>query len=124
MQCLVQDCCKGIGRQTQNDPTVINESQSAFVFGRAIIDNIIAAFEIIHHMKRKGRDRWGDVALQIDISKAYDRIRWDYLELMMSKIGFAPRWIRWIMMCVSIVMYKVAINGSLVGPMTPSWGIR
>lgn len=91
--------------------SLINESQSAVVLGRAVLDNIIAAFEIIHHMKRKDRDRWGHVALKIDINKAYDRIRWDYLELMLSKLGFAPRWIRWIMMCVSIVMYKVAVNG-------------
>ena len=56
-------------------PVLIDESQSAFVPGRAITDNVLVAFELIHYMKRKSYGKVGDVALKIDISKAYDRIR-------------------------------------------------
>lgn len=32
---------------------IISEHQSAFVPGRNISDNVLVAFEIMHHMKRK-----------------------------------------------------------------------
>jgi hypothetical protein len=39
----------------------------------------------------KGRD--GYMALKLDMSKTYDKVEWDFLEAMMHKIGFAPRWV-------------------------------
>ncbi len=41
-------------------PHMISETQSAFVPGRLIIDNILVAFETLHHMQstRYGRDIW------------------------------------------------------------------
>lgn len=39
---------------------------------RSILHNAMIAMEVVHHMKCKARGRVGDVALKIDISKAYD----------------------------------------------------
>ena len=55
-------------------PRIISHEQSAFVSRRSITDNILVAFEIIHHMKRKSKGKKGDVAFKIYISKAYDKI--------------------------------------------------
>ena len=55
-------------------PLLISNAQFAFVHGRSICDNILAAFEVIHYMKRKTKGKKGSVALKLDISKAYDRI--------------------------------------------------
>ena len=74
-------------------PSIINESQSAFVPRRSITDNVIATFEVIHHMKRKSQSNVGEVALKIDISKAYDRIKWGYLRAIMLKMGFVTQWV-------------------------------
>jgi hypothetical protein len=52
----------------------ISENQSAFVPRRSILDNAMAAIEIIHFMKSKTRGKKGEVALKLNISKAYDRI--------------------------------------------------
>ena len=60
-------------------PRIISHEQSAFVSGKSITNNILVAFEIIHHMKRKSKDKKGDVAFKIDISKAYDKIDWGFL---------------------------------------------
>lgn len=54
--------------------SVISESYSAFVSGRAITDNILISTEIMHYLKRKKQGRDGVAALKIDMSKAYDII--------------------------------------------------
>ena len=59
-------------------PDIIDEAQSSFVPGRAIADNVVVAFEGLHHIKTRPRGKRGEVALKIDINKAYDRMQWDY----------------------------------------------
>ena len=97
-------------------PRIISHEQSAFVSGRSIMDNVLVAFEIIHHMKRKNKGKHGDVAFKIDISKAYDKIDWGFLIGIMLKLGFYNRWVDLMMLCVSAVRYNVLVNGREVGP--------
>lgn len=55
-------------------PDIILESQSAFQANKAISNNILVAFETLHHMKNvKGR-KSGFMTLKLDISKAYDQV--------------------------------------------------
>jgi hypothetical protein len=102
----------------------ISNNQSAFVPNRSILDNAMVAIEVVHYMKTKIRGKVGDVALKLDISKAYDRIDWDYLRGVMQKMGFCAQWIKWIMMCVETVDYSVLVNNNVAGPITPSRGLR
>ena len=53
-------------------PNVISESQSAFVPNRLITDNTTVAFKILHRMRNKRRGKKGQMAIKLDISKAYD----------------------------------------------------
>ena len=53
---------------------IIFDMQSAFVPGCSIYDNILTASEVIHYVKRKTKGKKGNVALKINISKAYDPI--------------------------------------------------
>lgn len=105
-------------------PSLISENQSAFVPGRSITDNMLVAFEVIHHMQRKNSVGEGEVALKLDISKAYDRVDWDFLKARMKGMGFEKKWIDWIMLCVRTVSYEFCLNGTTVGPIQPSRGLR
>ena len=71
-------------------PISISESQAAFVPGRQILDNVDIAHEFMHHLNncRKGND--GFLALKLDMSKAYDRVEWSFVEQMLKKMGFDP----------------------------------
>ena len=103
---------------------IISSTQSAFALGRSIIDNVMIACELLHYMNRKQRGNAGEVALKLDISKAYDRVDWKFLQHMLQIWGFDDRWIKWIMMCVMTIRYSVLMNGSEVGPIIPKRGLR
>ena len=68
--------------------SVINENQSAFAKGRLISDNILIAFKTLHCMKNYNSGATGFMALKLDMSKAYDRVEWVFLENVMRKMGF------------------------------------
>ena len=53
-------------------PNLILKSQSAFQSDKAISDNILVAFETLHHMKNHKSKKMGFLALKLDMSKAYD----------------------------------------------------
>jgi len=62
-------------------PSIVYGAQSAFLPRRMITDNIIVAFEHFHYMKKRKRNGGkGCMALKQDISKAYDKIKWSFLE--------------------------------------------
>ncbi|KAE8665649.1 putative UDP-Glycosyltransferase superfamily protein [Hibiscus syriacus] len=78
----------------------IDECQIAFVPGRLITDNALIAAEALdtYWCRRSGRK--GFFALKLDMSKAYDRVGWDFLEQILCQFGFHDRWVSLLMRCV------------------------
>lgn len=66
----------------------------------------------------------GEVALKIDISKAYDRVEWEYVKKVMCRMGFHDRWVKWMTMCMESGNYQVLVNEERVGPVVPKRGLR
>jgi len=82
------------------------------------------AFETLHIMDTWLKGREGFMAMKLNMSKAYDRLEWDFLDAMMRKLGFANRWVDLMMSCVRTVTYSILINGQPHGHIVPTRGIR
>jgi hypothetical protein len=61
------------------------------VEGQSIIDNALFAMEVIHALKRKTKGMKGELALMIDISKAYDKVDWGFLNDVLFRKGFSNK---------------------------------
>ncbi|KAL9671160.1 hypothetical protein QQ045_008726 [Rhodiola kirilowii] len=103
---------------------VISPFQSAFVKGRNIIDNFVVAHEIAHFLKRCRDNGKNYASIKLDMSKAYERVEWPFLEKLMLKMGFAERWMDRVMRCVKSVSYQVRVNGNVSGVIKPGRGLR
>lgn len=105
-------------------PFIVSPTQGAFVAGRLISDNLLIAHEMIHGLKTNPNCRKEFIAIKTDMSKAYDRVEWTFLEALFIKMGFDAKWIAWIMACISSVSYTVLLNGQTHGRIVPERGIR
>jgi hypothetical protein len=102
---------------------IISPNQAAFISGRQITDNILAAHELLHSLrKKKGAE--ASAAMKIDMSKAFDRMEWSFVIQIMQKLGFPPNWCSWIYKCLATVTYRIIINGDTYEEIIPSRGLR
>ncbi|KAL6215321.1 hypothetical protein ACLB2K_014752 [Fragaria x ananassa] len=100
-------------------PEVISPLQSGFVPGTLISDNTLVASEVAHFMKRLRRQVQGFFSLKLDISKAYDRLEWSFLEAVLLKLGFCQAWIDIVRATVKSLSYSILINGVPTGFILP-----
>lgn len=103
---------------------VVDQSQSAFVLGRLISDNILIGFECMHWLRKHKGKKDGYAALKLDMRKAYDQVEWIYLEAIMRKIQFPERFVKLITNCVSTVTYSFNLNQKDFGKILPTRGLQ
>lgn len=99
-------------------------TQSAFVNGRLITDNVLVDFEMMHHINLKKTGATRKMALKLDMSKAYDRVEWACLDKIIEKLGFHSSWRSLMMQCISSITYAIHINGKPSSHITPTKGLH
>ncbi|KAA3466050.1 reverse transcriptase [Gossypium australe] len=79
--------------------SLIAQNQVSFIAGRHITDCWIRC------ASRKEKNGW--MAIKVDLEKAYDRFRWDFIEDTLLDVGFLVPLVRVIMECLSSVSMQV-----------------
>eukprot|EP00253_Pinus_taeda_P008610 PITA_08610 len=112
-------------RMNQKAKTAVREinipEQTGFVEGRQILDGLVVTQEVIHSMKTKKQK---GMMIKLDLSKAYDRVSWQYLEEILRSFGFSNRWISWVLSCISTPNFSILVNGTPSKTFKASRGIR
>lgn len=62
--------------------------------------------------------------MQLDLSKAFDKVNWNYLEAVLTAFGFDKKWNKWILALIKSSSFPILVNGSPSETFTPSRGIR
>eukprot|EP00253_Pinus_taeda_P001588 PITA_01588 len=102
-------------------PLLISPEQTGYVEGRQIMDGIILSNEVIHSLKMLKKP---GMLLKLDLSKAFDKLSWNYIHKMLLAFGFNATWTRWIMNLINSPSFSVLLNGSPSPPFQPTRGIR
>ncbi|XP_074306215.1 uncharacterized protein LOC141641454 [Silene latifolia] len=103
---------------------LVGDYQNGFVPGRYIADNILLSHELLHHISHKRVGKRGLLAVKVDMSKAYDRLDWNFIKCTLLSMKFPSKFVDLVMNCVTTVSYEVLINGSSGKSFRPKAGIR
>jgi hypothetical protein len=87
---LTKVCTNSLNRIAQK---VVSPSQTAFMPGRNIMEGVVILHETIHELHTKKQD---GVIFKIDFEKAYDKVKWSFLQQTLRMKGFSPKWCRWV----------------------------
>lgn len=101
---------------------LIDNSQSTFVPGRVISDNIILSHEMVKGYGRKGLSP--RCMMKVDTQKAYDSLEWGFVEQVLTHMNIPIKCIRWVMECLRSVSYSIGINGWPTEPFATRRGLR
>lgn len=99
----------------------ISAEQFAFLQNRHIQEAIGTAQEALHSIKLKNLK---GISLKIDLAKAFDKVNWLYLKMILTHLGFPHMLTNWIMGCISSVSFAILINGSASALFNINRGIR
>lgn len=103
-------------------PSAIEPNQSAFVKDRLLLENVLLATELVNGYHKPNIS--SKCTIKLDISKAFDTVKWSFITEVWHYMGLPSQFIRWIYLCISTAYFSVAINGELAGFFSSARGIR
>jgi exonuclease III len=102
-------------------PKIVSPSQSAFIKGRSIQDNFQYIQGAINHFHRSKTPM---IFLKLDIAKAFDSVRWEYMLEVMQHLGFGQRWRDLICLLWANTSSRILLNGIPGRPIKHRRGLR
>lgn len=100
---------------------LVSQSQSAFIWKRAIHDNILFVQNMIKSFHRAKKPT---LFLKVDISKAFDTVNWAYLLEVLQNFGFSQKWCNWISNLFGTSSSMVLLNGTPGSEIDHARGLR
>lgn len=102
-------------------PKFISSTQTSFIKGRYILENLITSWEA---MEWERFSEQNSAMLLLDFEKAYDRIEWDFVLSMLKAFGFPASFCNMVKVLFQDASALIEINGSLSSTISLSRSIR
>ncbi|XP_019432196.1 PREDICTED: uncharacterized protein LOC109339236 [Lupinus angustifolius] len=103
-------------------PKIISPQQRGFIRDRKIQECICLASEAINLLDHKTFG--GNMAIKLDIKKAFDTIDWDFITSTLTAFGFSMHFTNLIKVILSSSRLSFCVNGHMVGFTNCSRGVR
>lgn len=103
-------------------PKIISQSQSAFMPGRLLAENVLLATDLVQGYNTANSTP--RAMLKVDLRKAFDTLRWDFILGTLKALSLPERFIKWINQCISTASFTVSVNGSSSGYFASTIGIQ
>lgn len=103
-------------------PQIIDKAQVTFLEDRCMVDNMFLAQQLVRIYGRKIANPHS--MSMADICKAFDTLSWSFLENITHGLRFPPKFIAWIMECITSATYSISFNGSLHGFFLGKRGVK
>ncbi|XP_059072101.1 uncharacterized protein LOC131872684 [Cryptomeria japonica] len=91
-------------------PKFICSTQTGFIKGRYILENVLTSWEAMNWASQSSQNSG---MLLLDFEKAYDRIEWSFIHMMLEAFGFPPFFCKAVNMLLQDACTQIDINGSL-----------
>ena len=99
----------------------VHSSQSGFIGGRSIYDNILTVQLGIEYAQRTKQET---VLMQLDFAKAFDSVSWGFISKTLHHMGFGSRISNAIHMLGGGATSVLSINGCITDPITIHRSVR
>lgn len=103
-------------------PQLVSSNQCSFIPGRQMHDNVIILQEVIHLMHKKSMGP-GWIVLKVDLEKAYDRIRWDFILETLRQANFPSQWCSIVDTYLCYACMRVLWNNKVSDSFLPTRGV-
>ena len=103
-------------------PDIICNTQSAFIPGRLLVENVLMATELVQG------NNWKNISkrcmLKVDLKKAFDSLNWNFIIMVLQTLNFPGHFVKLIEQCITTTKFSVAVNGELCGFFNSTKGLR
>jgi hypothetical protein len=100
---------------------LVSKAQSAFIKKRSIHDNFLYVKNLATRLHKR---KTPALLFKLDIRKAFDSVRWDYIVDLLQKRGFPPRFRNWVVALLVTASSRVLLNGVAGPPIKHGRGLR
>ncbi|XP_074270876.1 uncharacterized protein LOC141594786 [Silene latifolia] len=101
---------------------LVGPEQAAFVKDRNLFENVMLTQSLVKGYTRKHITP--RCMLKVDISKAFDTLQWKFIQDMLTGLNFPPRFVSWVMGCITGSWFTFKVNGSNHGFFKGKSGVR
>jgi hypothetical protein len=100
---------------------IIRPTQTTFLLGRNIMEGVVILHETIHELHSKKQD---GIIFKIDFEKAYDKVKWSFLQQTLRMKGFSQKWCSWVKQFTQGGNVNIKVNDQLGSYFQMKKGLR